>query len=335
MSEPRSIVISANPRSGATSGLELANALRDRLESAGYGVELFTEVLAMEQRARELQELGTLRTVIAAGGDGTASLVLSRIPPDVPLTLFPLGSENLLAQYFGIDRNLERTLERIHAMQTLEMDLFHANGSLTLLMTSAGFDAEVVRHVHANRTSHVTRWRYRWAILKAMWSYDWPRFQISLCNARGEWEDKGEFHWFFAFNVPKYAAGISIIGEASISDGLLEVGTFRGGGLWRGLWNYAMVFLKRHHQTATWRRFQASGVRLEVVGDGDSSAVQVPYQIDGDWGGMLPLEIKFSGRRARLVVSPQDLIAIDRFDGPSRDAYPLGHRSEHNRRGDP
>jgi diacylglycerol kinase family enzyme len=187
MTDPRTIVISANPKSGARSGLSSANALRATLESAGFLPELFTDIDAMAQRTRQLHEQGSLRSVVAAGGDGTASLVLSVIPHDVPLTLYPLGSENLLAKYFGIDLDLDSAVAMIERLDTKPIDLFEANGKPMLLMASVGFDAEVVRQVHRRRTSHVTRWSYRWSILSALWSYRWPRFRISTRDPEGKW----------------------------------------------------------------------------------------------------------------------------------------------------
>jgi diacylglycerol kinase (ATP) len=306
MTDPRTIVISANPKSGARSGLSSANALRATLESAGFLPELFTDIDGMAQRSRQLHEQGSLRSVVAAGGDGTASLVLSVIPHDVPLTLYPLGSENLLAKYFGIDLDLDSAVAMIERLDTKPIDLFEANGKPMLLMASVGFDAEVVRQVHRRRTSHVTRWSYRWSILSALWSYRWPRFRISTRDPEGKWRDRGIVNWLFAFNVPKYAAGISIMDDARCDDGLLDVGAFCGGRLGHGLWHYGLVACGRHRTASSWTECKTMGLRVESadpmpISEGDG-ATRGSYQLDGDWGGALPLEINSLGRSARVVV---------------------------------
>ena len=111
------------------------------------------------QRIVEGSDLrGELRTVISAGGDGTATAILNRIPSRVPLTIFPLGSENLLAQELKLPREPSGVLPMVQQMATRQLDLFRANGSLFLLMASVGFDAQVVRIVHESRRSHITRW---------------------------------------------------------------------------------------------------------------------------------------------------------------------------------
>lgn len=306
MNQPRAIIISANPKSGARSGLALADALRGKLEVAGYTPELFTDIQAMAQRARRLSDAGMLRTVVAAGGDGTASLVLSMIPAEIPLTLLPLGSENLLAKYLGIEADPDSVVTLIERMVSTPIDLFEANGKRMLLMGSAGFDAEVVRLVHSRRTSHVSRWTYWRSILSAIRGYSWPQFQLATHQGDGLWQNQGVVNWLFAFNVPRYAAGLSIMNDARCDDGWLDVGAFRGGRLGRGLWHYALVALGRHRRAPSWSEWKVKGLRLARVDAPTRPAdASGSYQLDGDWGGPLPLEIAYTDRTARLLVPPR------------------------------
>jgi diacylglycerol kinase family enzyme len=257
----------------------------------------------MAQRTRQLRGEGALRTVVAAGGDGTASLVLSVIPNDVPLTLFPLGSENLLAKYLGIAPTPDQIVAMVEQRVSTKIDLFEANNKLMLLMASAGFDADVVRRVHSHRTSHVSRWTYWRSILSALGGYRWPQFRIATHSGDGVWQDHGSVNWLFAFNVPKYAAGISIMSDACCDDGWLDVGAFRGGRLGRGLWHYALVAMGRHRRASSWSQWKVKGLRLEsAIAPSQDSESLGSYQLDGDWGGPLPLEILSTGRSANLLI---------------------------------
>ena len=60
-----------------------------------------------------LAERGELRGVVAAGGDGTVAEIVNRVPDGVPVTVLPLGTENLLAKYLGIGREVESVGETI------------------------------------------------------------------------------------------------------------------------------------------------------------------------------------------------------------------------------
>lgn len=293
--QARHVVIAANPKSGARSGLAQAHELARALESHGWQVELTTDLDHMQELVGRLQSQGTLRTVVSAGGDGTAAAVLNRMASQIPLTIFPLGSENLLAQQYGITRDLPRVLQMVQDLQVCELDLFRANGRLFLIMVSVGFDAEVVRCVHENRKSHITRWAYRFGILRAIASYRWPTLNIEGKRA-GQWESLGVCHWLFGFNVPKYAAGIQIINDAISDDGLLDVGMLTGGNAWIGFWNYLRVAMGTHRRSSRWKEVRLEGIRVS------SQAGRGGYQVDGDFGGSLPLEIEYTRTKARLVV---------------------------------
>ena len=104
----QTVIISANPKSGSFSQHGLVLELKSAIESVGFQCEVHTDLDQMADRCRELIQSNDLRTVIAAGGDGTASKVASLIPHDIPLTLFPTGSENLLAKYFSIPADHDR-----------------------------------------------------------------------------------------------------------------------------------------------------------------------------------------------------------------------------------
>ena len=101
--------------------------------------------------------------------------------------------------------------------------------------------------------------------------------------------------WLFAFNLPCYGAGLQIAPEADGSDGLLDVCTFRHGGLWHGLYYTAAVLTGTHHWLTDFARRRAG--RLRVTSDS-----KVPYQLDGDPGGFLPVEIEVLPKRLTLVV---------------------------------
>ena len=101
--------------------------------------------------------------------------------------------------------------------------------------------------------------------------------------------------WLFAFNLPCYGAGLQIAPEADGSDGLLDVCTFRHGGLWHGLYYTAAVLTGTHRWLTDFARRRAG--RLRVTSDS-----KVPYQLDGDPGGFLPVEIEVLPKRLTLVV---------------------------------
>ena len=293
-------------------------ALTDKLEISGYRVDTYDSLDAFEQRAKQLESFQQLRAVVSAGGDGTATAVASRIASTVPLWLCPLGTENLLARYLGMTADPDQAVASISRLQTRSLDAGLANGRLFLIMVGIGFDAEVVRQVHTRRKGHIRRYQYWLPIARNSIFYSFPRLRIvaesaihnvkeskglsavALNAADGRAIDSQEAAWVFLLNLPRYAAGLDIAPDACGEDGLIDICAFKQGGLLRGLYYFARLRLGIHSSMSDFSHQRASKFRVEAVLPDES---QISYQLDGDWGGYLPLDIESLPGRL-LVVEP-------------------------------
>ena len=119
-----------------------------------------------------------MRAVLAIGGDGTASVVRSHVPLEIPLLVVPMGTENLLGRYVRQSTDPAAVLDVVENGVVAELDLGQANGKPFLLMISAGFDAEVIRSLHENRRGNISRAAYFLPSLRAMRSYEYPPMRI-------------------------------------------------------------------------------------------------------------------------------------------------------------
>jgi diacylglycerol kinase family enzyme len=294
------VLIAANPKSGSKNRFELVAELEHRIGSLGYRCEVITQLEELERRARILNGDHELRAVVAAGGDGTISAVAERTPIDVPLRIFPLGSENLLANYLSVSRKPIDCAEAIHRNEIRQMDGMEIGGRLAFVMATVGFDAEVVRRVHQSRKSHITRWAYRYSALAAWILYGWPTFSIRIQRLENNIVQtvEGTSQWCFVFNVPRYATGLSLLPDSDPSDGLLNVGYFERSGRIRGIFQYLQVLRGNHQSSKHWRDCLGSEVQMSDHHQGTSP----PFQYDGDWGGMLPVSIRVVAKRLKLVI---------------------------------
>src|SRR4029450_10193597 len=96
-----------------------------------------------------------LRAVVAAGGDGTVSLIANRTPPGTPLAILPLGTENLLARYLEVAADPQQLARLIAGGWCISLDAAQAGPRIFTLMAGCGFDAEVVRRLHRHRTGNI------------------------------------------------------------------------------------------------------------------------------------------------------------------------------------
>jgi len=288
------VAILINPRAGRNAAQPCAERLAQLLRKRGFQAELFTDLAAATSHANRWQAEGRLRVLVGVGGDGTAAELVNRTADGVPITLLPAGNSNLLAKYFHLSKDPETLCHTIAEGVVARIDAGLANGRVFLIMAGCGFDAEVVRRVHARRRGPVWHGTYLRPIVEAIWSYKFPELQVSY-QQDGDATVERRARWMFVFNLPCYGGGLRIAPQADGSDGLLDVCGFRRGHLCAGLKYAAAVLLGRHQRLADWTTWRAGRLRI-------TSTVQVPYQLDGDPGGMLPLDIEVLSGRLTLVV---------------------------------
>jgi diacylglycerol kinase family enzyme len=295
------VLIGFNPHAGARDPQKLSRVeeLTAALHEHGLNVERVSDRDELARLAGEAHRRGRLRALVAAGGDGTAADLANRIEPDVPMALLPLGTENLLARYLRVPRNPPEVAAMIAVGHTVALDAGRANGRLFLLMAGCGFDGEVVRRLHAVRDGHITHWSYAKPILAAIRKYEYPQFEICCTLSVGGQEVPIEHslvaRWAFISNLPCYAGKLCFSPQAAGDDGRLDLCAFQSGSFWAGL-RYLIAVLAGRHQ-ALRDCVTARATRLVLT-----AGEPVPYQLDGDPAGWLPLAIDVLPRRINVVV---------------------------------
>lgn len=294
------VLVLRNPKAGAGPSRQRLDEVVSALESRGLTVDVDSDLNRVTDRAEKLSEQGTLRTVLAAGGDGTAELVVNQIPASVPLSILPLGTENLLAKYLGIAGEPKEMAEMIANGVVAQFDLGRLTANdhsrLFLLMMGCGFDAEVVRRLHADRTGHINHLSYIKPIFDSVRSYDYPPLRVvTRDRPDGAIIHEITAHWVFVFNTPSYAIGLEICPQANPYDGQLDVTTFEGGSFWHGLFHLSSIVVGQHSNLAGVSNVQGRCIRIE-------SERKVPFQVDGDPGGELPVEIETLAGRLAIIV---------------------------------
>jgi len=293
-STARHVLILQNPIAGAGAKPARVSRLEQLLGDEGLEVEVIPRAAEIGDRAEELLKQGLLRAVVAAGGDGTAAEIANRTPPGTPLAVLPLGTENLLAKYIGQGTTPESACQTISAGLSVQLDAGRAGDRIFLLMFSAGFDAEVVRRVHEARNGNITHWDWIKPIWETIRTYEYPEVRLRV----GEDAEQSRVlsaRWAFVVNLPRYARGLTFTPSAVATDHLLDVCTFDRGSLISGLRYLASVMLGQHRRLGECTIVQGARVRVE-------SDSEVPYQLDGDAGGFLPVDIEVVPGRLTLMV---------------------------------
>ena len=290
-SRAKSVIISANPKSGSADGKAVIGKLESKLRSRGFDVTVMLDIEQVcREASRQLQE-GKLRTVVSAGGDGTATLLVNRLPAEVPIAILPLGTANLLAKHLRLNPDADQLADVIEHGKSVLMDVGRANGYLFLVVASCGFDAAVVQRLHKHRTGHISYWTYSLPILRSIWRYKYPKMRFVADGKR-----LPDASWAFVLNVPRYAMNLCFVEQADAQDGMLDMCTFKNGGLVRGLYYFFAVLFRQHRKLNSTNFVRFKHLTIE-------SDSMVPYEIDGDPGGELPLTIEIVPQRMKMMVS--------------------------------
>ena len=294
--DQRTVLLFVNRTAGSGRGRPVVDQLAAALAEKGYPTEIVSDFQTLRTQEAELLAAGQLRTVISAGGDGTFGAVLNATHPGTPLAVLPMGTENLLGRYLDRDCSVPGVVRLIDEGVVVPLDAAKAGERLFSMMLSAGFDAEVVRRVHGQRRGNITRFAYAEPILRSLTGYRFPRMRASWVADSGE-EESTEVSWAFVMNLPRYAMQLPLAPHASGTDGKLDLCLMEHGAITSGVWYLWHVLRRKHGLLDSVTTTQSPRLRLEAIGD-----VEVPYQIDGDPGGVLPIEIEAVPARMQLVV---------------------------------
>jgi diacylglycerol kinase family enzyme len=292
--------------------------LQAALEKRGFCVELHTDLAVVSGRANELFAENRLQALVGVGGDGTAAELTNRTVPGVPIAILPSGTANLIAKYLKIPFNPEKLAATIAEGATISFDAGRANGRLFLVMVSAGIDADVVRQVHAAREesyrrqtkkgAHISYLSYIKPIFGSISSYYYPRIKTEFVDASGSTREiVGK--WPFVFNLPRYGWGLPLVPRCVGVDGRLDYCIFKGGKLFLALFDvFCAQMFSSHRLLPNAKLGVGTTFRLTAADSTAKGAATIPYQIDGDPGGVLPVEIETVPNRF-TAVAPAAVVA--------------------------
>lgn len=294
------VLVCTSPKAGSGYGRDSIARLLELLHHRGIVADVTTDIARVRDAAHSRSPDKDPLIIVTAGGDGTLALVAQNTPASTVLLPMPLGTENLLARYFGFTADPPSMLKTMMSGRDHAIDAGVANGRLFLVMMTCGFDAEVVRALHLRRRGHINRFSYAWPILRTITRYAFPPLNVTLQLADGTTTrvtDSPEtiVRWAMVFNLPRYAASLRIETSAHADDGRLNFCGLQNGSILSGLRYLGGIVTGRHIH---W----ADVCRHEIVGCRITSPVRVSYQIDGDYAGRLPIDVSILPKHITLRI---------------------------------
>jgi YegS/Rv2252/BmrU family lipid kinase len=281
-----------NPVSGRRDLTPIIRRMGNELVSSGASFSLHrTECPGDATRiARRLQDEAD--AVLVVGGDGTVCEVVNGLMQrKVPVLVFRGGTENLLARELDMPAAPDQIARTLLEGSPIPYDVGVLNDRRFLSVAGIGFDAECVLRMSATRRGHITHLDYFWPIWRTYWAHQFPRIQIEI-DGRLVFDGRG----FAILGIlPRYSAGMRILAEAVVDDGLLDVCIFPCTGR-RQMLGHAVRALAHRHVGRGGVRY-LRGRHIVVT-----SNQCVPVEIDGDPAGSLPAEFTVLPHAARFLI---------------------------------
>ena len=240
-------------------------------------------------------------TLVAAGGDGTVNEVLNGIA-DAPsgfararLAVLPLGTVNVFARELGLPLQLRPAWQAIFSGRERTIDAPFADFSTEhgpqrrhfAQLAGAGLDARAISLVDWQLKKRIAQFAYVIAGLKAMRA---PHPLISV-TANGQ-TVQGEL--VLIGNGRFYGGNLTMFPAAELDDGLLDICVFPHVS-WGLLARYALGF-------ATGKPNPPRDLHVLRVSNATLSATSpVPFELEGDLCGELPVHLGVAHRELRVV----------------------------------
>jgi len=285
------VLVVANPAAGLRRGRDAGAEAAAGAARAGAAVELHRTT-----RPGEASEVGAAAAragfdlVLAAGGDGTAHEVAQGLAGSaVALGVAPAGTMNLLARVLRLPLDPERAAwALVSGFRRVTMLPGSASGRLFLVTAGAGFDAWVLRALLRDVRGKIGFHDYVRGAISGIASFPFPELTATA--------DAGRFlgHTIVVGRAELYGGFLRPTPHVRVDEGPLELCALSGGRvrlaatlpyLWSGAHGGrpGVALVRCVHASLT------------------ADRPDVPYQLDGELAGVLPVTIERTARRLVLA----------------------------------
>lgn len=234
-----------NPVSGGGLGKEIHQFLPEIMASMNFSQDKWkAEFTVMEGQEKQiLDALASTETLIAVGGDGTVSSVLSvmiasEYAKKVKIGLIPLGTGNDLARVLNlykpyVDKGLLFLIRRLLLAKAQPFDIWKVNGKIAFAnYFSGGIDARIAHDFNRDRANGVISSKSvianRIHYVKCFFadrSYRLKKGFLKYTDESGKEQSRGldRNRTIIVGNIPSFAGGSNPFYKSDMADGLLEV----------------------------------------------------------------------------------------------------------------
>ena len=223
----RNLAVILNP-SKVEDIVEFRKIVNSMAAEAGWGLPVwhYTTVADPGTGMAEAAAVAGADLALVCGGDGTVREVCAELAgTGIPVGIIPAGTGNLLARNLDIPLFLRAAIDIALTGQDRAIDMVKVSGDGVedgthfMVMAGMGFDAAIMEGVNEDIKAKVGWIAY---VLSALKSLMFPAVRIELSIDGGEFTTH-RARTIVVGNVGYLQAGMPLLPDASIDDGLLDV----------------------------------------------------------------------------------------------------------------
>jgi diacylglycerol kinase (ATP) len=299
-----------NPTSGRE---EMRRRLPDVLQRLeGYGFETSTHATIGEGDAMLAAAEASRRgfdVVIAAGGDGTLNEVVSglaELDDRPPLGILPLGTTNDLARALGIPRSWDAAIDLIAEGYVKPIDIGQINHRYFINIAGGGSLTELTYEVPSKMKTMLGQLAYYMKGFEKL-----PRLRPIRMKVTSEEVQLDEEMMIFLIANSNSVGGFEKLAmDALIDDGYMDAFFLRRCTLADFIRLASVVVRGEKIDDPLLVQFRTKHIRIE-------SPDYVQLNLDGEFGGTLPTEIKVLHQHIGVFVDPTGRKSYHRGSGTS------------------
>ena len=293
----------ANPVSGQGRALRLGQQLRQSLEGRDVVCSVRVTGAAGDARrwaeaAGEAREGGPFDLIVAIGGDGTVSEIVSgqaRTEKKVPIAIVPVGTANVVAIALSLPWFPGMAAGNIQQGRTVPFDVGYLPqlDRHFLLMAAIGYPARVIQDSPRRLKNLFGIFTYIAAGIRNALKLDDTSIFIEDEN-----EEVHEFegNTILLSNIGKIGdINLKVTPDTSAHDGLFDLTVISSRSLWGLIGVLFRMLTWRYNASRKLHHFQARKVVI-------ATDPPVPVQLDGEDVGLTPLEAEIIPGGVHLIV---------------------------------
>lgn len=282
------IFVVLNPVAGTSNRDQVVAALEARFRAAGQRFEIYETTGEPDEDIPALVRAAVARgadMVVAAGGDGTVSLVANALVGSaVPIGILPIGTANVFAQVLGLPTNLAGAADVVADTFALRsVDGMRVGDQLGVLHVSVGITSLMQRDTSRELKRRFGRFAYFYVAGRWLLGFQPRRFNVVIDGKRRRFNasqvliaNGGEM------GQPGFTWGPDIAPDDGVID-LCVINASTFGDYLAVAWS---TLTGRHRQNHRLRYYKAQK-RISV-----NTKRPLPVQIDGELAGNTPLQVE-------------------------------------------